>query len=122
MISQTLGSLARERGHQHERDAVSLLAGQWKKRPDWLGESRLATREEDEAGIDLVVASDVGALFLQIKSSNGGRRHFERTRRRFLVEVVVAPHSCPGLFRARLVDALTDLRRRVLAKRRERER
>ena len=82
---------------------------------------RLVTRAEDRAGIDLVAASDVGPLYVQVKSSNDGRRRYEqRGRRRFMVEVVVAPVRCPGLYRARLLDALADLRRRVQAKRGER--
>lgn len=120
-VKKILGDLSRQRGRRNEEEAVALLAADWKKRPAWLGEVRLATRAEDRAGVDLVAASDVGPLYVQVKSSNDGRRRYElRGRRCFMVEVVVAPVRCPGLYRARLLDALADLRRRVQAKRRER--
>jgi hypothetical protein len=37
--------------------------------------ARLATRIEDRSGVDIVVESDVGALLVQVKSSNAGKQH-----------------------------------------------
>ncbi len=115
-VATVLGKLAADRGHRREHEAVCLLSGAWPKRPALLGEARLATRREDAAGIDVVVASDVGALYLQIKSSRLGVRKFEQHgRRRSLIGVVIAcdePH-----FRSRLAAKLAELRGAVLERR-----
>ncbi len=45
--------------------------------PPWMYKVEFANRSQDQQGIDLIVTSDVGALFLQVKSSQIFQRKFE---------------------------------------------
>lgn len=44
----------------------------------WIFGARLATKDEDRRGIDVVVATDVGGLPLQVKSSEKGANVWRR--------------------------------------------
>ena len=66
--------------------------------------ARADTRAEDHDGIDVVVESDVGKLFLQVKSSRTGKSAFAQRRRRAHVAVVVV----------RAGDTLEEILRRVV--------
>jgi hypothetical protein len=48
-----------------------------KHKPPWYRDIRLATPAEDHLGIDLVILTDGLDLFLQVKTSDRGRRVFE---------------------------------------------
>ena len=58
-------------------------------RPPWTLSVRKATEQEDHAGIDVVVESDVGKLFVQVKISRGGKAAFLERRRCARVAIVV---------------------------------
>ena len=66
--------------------------------------ARAATRAEDHDGIDVVVESDVGKLFVQVKSSRTGKAAFAERRRRAHVAVVVVKSG----------DTLEEILRRVV--------
>jgi hypothetical protein len=80
--------------------------------------ARAATRTEDHDGIDVVVESDVGKLFLQVKSSRAGKVAFAERRRRAQVAVVVVKigDSLEEILR-RIVGALAPARKRYLNER-----
>lgn len=60
------------------------------RRPPWLLSARHASRAEDRAGIDIVLETDVGRLYLQVKSSTRGMLGFlEKKRWRPRIAVVV---------------------------------
>lgn len=82
-----LGKIAHQRGRTSEQRV--LEACQLPARPGWMKSARAATRTEDHDGIDVVVESDVGKLFVQVKSSRRGKADFEEKRRRARVAVVV---------------------------------
>ena len=63
------------RGLAHERRALALLQDML-KRYTWMREARASTFEEDKNGIDIVVSSTAGPLYLQVKSSVRGRDKF----------------------------------------------
>lgn len=69
-----------ERGNSAECRLVAIItqaiAGRH-KHPDWLYSADLGTVANDRQGIDVVVVTDVGPLFLQVKSSNGLCEKFE---------------------------------------------
>lgn len=48
-----------------------LLALRTCRFPSFVQSCRLATRAEDQSGIDIVVYTDVGPLYLQIKAGSG---------------------------------------------------
>lgn len=79
---------------------------------------RRATREEDHRGIDAVVSSDVGNLYIQIKSSRAGRARFESRRRRSPVGVVIVRSGeSPEGIREKVVATALHLRKRFLEER-----
>jgi len=55
---------AQARGLESEERV--LEACRLEPRPAWLRRARRATRTEDHSGIDVVVESDVGRLFVQV--------------------------------------------------------
>lgn len=59
------------------------------EKESWLYVARAATRTEDADGIDIVVYSEVGKLFLQVKSSHYGARRFRYKRPSAKVMVVI---------------------------------
>ena len=113
-VSRALGEAARLRGLANEARALEVL--QSTPLPPWAGAARRATDQEDRGGVDIVVDSDVGSLYVQVKSSAGAAKRFLKRRRR--VAVVVVTGTMPeSLIRGRLLAALTDLRSEYLSSR-----
>ncbi len=85
---RSFGEGARARGAANEErllEAVlSLRAG-----AAWVLDARPATPEEDARGVDVVVTSDIGALYLQSKSSRAGVAKFEAVARKLRIEAVL---------------------------------
>jgi hypothetical protein len=86
-IKRLVGKLAAERGRARERHVLAACA--LGVRPAWMRSARAATRREDHRGIDVVIESDVGKLFVQVKSSIAGKAKFEGRRRSARIVVVV---------------------------------
>jgi hypothetical protein len=87
-VRRILGKIGSERGRGNEKrvlDACKLT-----ERPSWMLAARRATPAEDHAGIDVVIESDVGKLYVQVKSSRGGKAAFGARRRSARIAVVVA--------------------------------
>ena len=115
-LGRIFGSLGNERGHRSE--SLALLALRAGPVPDWLRSVEKAPWDLDRRGVDLIVASDVGKLYLQIKSSMAGARRFEAKPRRLPIAVVVEdPRDEDPVIRDRLIGAAAELRRRFLLKR-----
>ena len=86
--NKTRGHRSNARGKNAEQRLVHILGSN--SIAAWFRGVRLATKKEDSRGIDAVVAtSSIGPLFIQVKSSQGGVRHFEKRRRRALVTVII---------------------------------
>jgi hypothetical protein len=101
--------LARERGRRSEERA--LAACQSDARPSWIKTARLAASREDHAGIDVVLETDVGRLFLQVKSSEWGRQKFEKRRRKAdIAVIVVQSEDDDAKLLAKVSEALGELR------------
>lgn len=115
-VASALGRTANGRGSYSERlalDAATLAV----ERIDWMLSARAADNAEDRRGIDIVVESDVGALYLQVKSSRKAARDFNaEDRRAAWIEAVPVARDSATTFR-RIVGALTRLRARVLDRR-----
>jgi hypothetical protein len=100
-----MGLAANDRGRDAEHRVLAALL-EWP--PAWVLSARLATRDEDRRGIDIVVVSDVGELFLQVKASKGGEAH---ARIREDVRIVVArPTDTAEQLRRRAIGHLSGLR------------
>ena len=65
-------------GVNNERRVVAAFNEEypWENKIPWLKEVRKATPEEDSKGIDVVFATDVGDIGLQVKSSENARERF----------------------------------------------
>ena len=74
-VRRVLGRLGNERGAHAERVVVDALNSCW--RPKWVKGARLASKELDHKGVDVVVSTDVGDLYLQVKAS---KREVQRRR------------------------------------------
>jgi hypothetical protein len=86
-LAQILGKDAKKRGRTNEARVLEALA--LPARPTWMLSVRKGTKSEDHAGIDVVVDSDVGKLFVQVKSSRGGKVAFLGRRRSARIAIVV---------------------------------
>lgn len=86
-----LNTIAHERGLRNEQRV--LFACQNPNRPSWMLSARIATKEEDHNGIDIVIQSDIGKLFVQVKSSEKGKEAFSERRRRARVAIIVVHHN-----------------------------
>lgn len=87
-VSSVLGSLGNERGSKNESLVAEVLSG-LKERWPWVKGWSKATAEQDRKGIDFVVNTDVGDLYLQVKSSESGKRKFKDTPRKSSILCVV---------------------------------
>ncbi len=116
-LAQILGKDAKKRGRRSEHWVLEALA--LPARPSWIRSARKATPAEDHAGIDAVVESDVGKLFVQVKSSRGGKAAFlERRRSARIAVVVVRVTDSPEAVLAKVVGELAKIRAEYLALRR----
>lgn len=110
---------ARELGRTNEARVLAALHRE--DRPVWIESARFATREEDHAGVDVVVATTEGELLLQVKSSQTGARQWrwERRKRGLPVDtiglVVVAHDDCDERVFGKVLGALILLRERAEA-------
>ena len=59
----------------------------------WVQSARLATQAEDHAKIDVVVETEHGTLYLQVKASKAGRQKFEAKKPEGVECVVATPET-----------------------------
>lgn len=112
-MNRTWGHLANEKGRTNER---RVLAAALALEVAWVRGARAATLEEDARGIDVVVSSDVGDLYVQVKSSTNAANAFAEERGAGRIAVVVGTDD-ERRMRIRLVRALASLRALFIAKR-----
>ena len=116
-LYRMFGEAAQALGRANEArllEAVEYL----RERHAWILGVRQATREEDSKGIDLVVTTDVGELYLQSKSSKTAAVDFMQKRRKLLIATVVVRGDKERVA-GRALTAITDLRLVVLEKRKK---
>jgi len=70
-VARVLGKIGNERGRANEHHVLEACL--LPSRPAWMTGARAGTRVEDHAGIDVVVESDVGKPYVQVKSSRTGK-------------------------------------------------
>lgn len=109
----------KDRGTRSEERVLHALSPE--HRPAWMRDVCKATAEQDHRGIDIVLKSDVGDLYIQVKSSRGGQERFDAhpRRRRLPVEVViVGPKDTDTTIRSKVIAAATRRRNWVFRRRR----
>jgi hypothetical protein len=112
------------RGFDHEDSVFSAFAEQGIVAPDWFRFIGRGTEVQDlHEGIDFVIMSDVGKLFLQVKSSAHFVRKFKmkqlRRRYRTAIAVVMIDEDdlSPSEIRTRVLSQVGKIRQVFLAKR-----
>ena len=91
-VLSTLGKVNFEKGLSREKKFLRALRPPYRP-PSWIYEVRPATRKEDTRGIDVVVLTDVGNIYIQVKSSERAKRKFLEKRRSTMIEVIVVSSS-----------------------------
>lgn len=109
-VRSTLGKIGQERGRENEERTFRVLTSY--SVPAWFLKIDRATFEEDQDGIDFVVHSDVGKLFLQIKSSETGRMNARNPKNKAIV--VINAKMSDEEVQAKLLAALGSVRDKFL--------
>lgn len=106
--------VAKEKGAGSEARILHILLGSESDWPGWLKTIRPATEEEDKTGCDIVAGTDVGKLYLQVKSSWTGVDHFNNRRRSKLISTIVSrPLDEPEKLFKIAIRKLSDMRDQV---------
>lgn len=87
---KTNGHRANEKGRLAEQRCLESVNELRVKSP-WIYGARLANLKEDARGIDVVVETDLGKLYLQVKSSHYGAHKFRRKRPKAKAIVIIIP-------------------------------
>lgn len=101
----------RVKGLKNEARVLNALQVEWDK-PEWFLYCRAATSEEDKRGIDAVIKTPVGDVYLQVKSSYAGIKKFYeqeriRGRGRRIVVVIVRETDTPEHIRAAVLGLVS---------------
>lgn len=83
--SRLSGRYGNTRGRAHEERFVEIVATRFQAK--WFRSVRRASKREDQRGIDAVIDTSIGPLYVQVKSSPGGMRRFVQKKRRARVTV-----------------------------------
>lgn len=115
-INRLFGHVSNEKGAKNEQRVLDAFAT---NRPNWIDSVEPASKKQDNRGIDIVFNSDVGKLYLQVKSSIAGKKHFKRTQeentaRNNIAVVILRPETD---VRAVVIEAISKLRENYLARR-----
>ncbi len=117
-VTKGLGSF-----NEHRALAVLVQVPEDDQLPAWFKEVITPTHDQDMRGIDLIVNTDVGHIYIQIKSSEAGRKRFEsQAKRNRPIAVVVVKHDEDDrIVRHKVLQAVAGLRQKFLAKRSARQ-
>ncbi|MCR4334256.1 MAG: hypothetical protein NUV47_00800 [Patescibacteria group bacterium] len=85
-VGQIINQLELQRGHRNEERVVNAVLS---ANLPWIHSVQLANKEEDCHGIDVVINTDVGKLFFQIKSSYYGKKKFLYTHRKSRTRIAI---------------------------------
>ena len=109
-----LPEINRARGFAQERQVVHALSGD--DRPEWVYSAEISEEADDRRGVDVIVETDVGKLFLQVKSSHSGVERFNQyrgVRRRPIGVVLIERSDSVDDIRLKATEALAALRAEI---------
>jgi hypothetical protein len=99
------------------KEKMALIALSEGPLPAWIKSYRRAGHPEDVEGKDLVILTDVGPVFIQIKSSVNACREYLKKERKFPVGVVLIKSTDPlTSVRSNLIAVADRLRRQLIQK------
>lgn len=114
-----LKQVRKERGYAGEQRVLIALEGNRTSWPEWLISIRKATEDEDIRGCDIVAETDVGKLYLQIKSSKVGIEKFHKRNRKKMIAAIISYITWTETEMSdHAIKALVSLRKDVIALRR----
>lgn len=121
-VSRLVRSNGRRRGRESEALAVDAFVDQDFHPPTWFHGIEPSTHEQDQRGIDAVVHTDVGDIYVQIKSSLAGEEKFrarqeESPRLAHIVLAIVRVGESSMETRATILRAVEERRADYLARR-----
>jgi hypothetical protein len=109
----TVGQRANEKGHLAERRCLQSVNELCVRYP-WIYGARLANLKEDSRGIDVVVETDLGKLYLQVKSSHYGAHKYRRKRPHAKTIIIIIPSDMTDAkLQNAVVDRLNCLRKHI---------
>lgn len=116
VIRKVIGDVINSRGRAREEQVLTALTrSDGASFPPWFQGAERASDGDDARGIDVIVYSDVGKLFLQVKGSPKAVQEFlKKHPKGNIVPFLVHDDEYIEGLRKRLVEALNAERRRVL--------
>jgi len=117
-VKSILGSIGRERGKRSESRVVMMI-NELGSSTHWISGARHATTEEDRRLIDVVVETDVGKIFIQIKGCRNSLLNFElkKPRAPVILGIVVNDYLEDHQLKASVLSLLLKEREKILQKR-----
>ena len=88
-IFKVLKNIQRSRGFQTEKKFMRAIENGNGNNPDWYNGVSKATIEQDQRGIDFIVHTSFGDIFIQIKSSQTGANKFLKKTKKQKVRIIV---------------------------------
>ncbi len=115
-IFQTYGKVANEKGHKNE--SRILMSLQNENLPSWM--TGISKTPDYFPNFDFVIQTDVGPLYLQVKSSRNGKLKFadklgEKSKN--IACVVIKSHDSEELIKNKVLSSVGELRKRFLQER-----
>lgn len=88
-VLKILENIQRSRGFQTEEKFMRAIENGNGNNPDWYNGVSKATNEQDQKGIDFIIHTIFGNIFVQIKSSEAGAKKFLNKLRNQNFRIVV---------------------------------
>jgi Double-stranded RNA binding motif len=105
------GRQVQDKGFRAERRVLHAICDPLEPLPMWILGARIATKDEDSHGIDVVVATDCGPMWLQVKSSQSGKKkHEKKYPDAPIAVVVVQPDDTDNYVLGQIISGLRSLR------------
>lgn len=116
ILRKVIGDAINAKGRVREEKVLTALSVENASTlAPWFVSAERACGKDDARGIDIVVYSDVGKLFLQVKGSPKAVQEFLRKHPKGnIVPFLVRDDECTQSLRKRLIEALGAERQRIL--------
>ena len=88
-VLNLLRKTEKSRGFWTEERFMRAIENSNGNAPDWLKGISKSTKEEDQKGIDFIIHTSFGNIFVQVKTSENGANIFKKRKRNFRIIVLV---------------------------------
>jgi len=117
-VRSLLGTLGQQRGREREAMVSMAFRESPTIKPEWYRGFRIATKKQDRRKIDAIVETDIGDIYIQIKSSLSGIKKFQSERGcRPIAAIIVNVDDSDEAIRQKVFAAALPLHDHFLAKR-----